>query len=84
MSTILFIMHMPSPVHGASMIGEYIRENRLINETFECHYVNMAIASRLEDIKKGAPSKIRDVLKKLQEIRKAVKRVKPDIVYVTP
>lgn len=83
-SKILFIMHMPPPVHGASMVGEYIHKNRLINETFECHYVNMAIASKLEDIRKKGPDKIWAVIKKMWQIRKAVKEVKADLVYITP
>lgn len=83
-SSVIFIMHMPPPVHGASMVGEYIHKSKLINEAFECHYVNMAIASRLEDIRKGGLGKIKDVMKKFLEIRKAIVAVKPDLVYITP
>lgn len=32
-SKVLFIMHMPPPVHGAAMVGKYIHDSRLINET---------------------------------------------------
>lgn len=28
---ILFIMHMPPPVHGAAMVGQYIHDSKLIN-----------------------------------------------------
>ena len=27
---ILFIMHMPPPVHGAAMVGQYIHDSELI------------------------------------------------------
>ena len=33
---VLFIMHMPPPVHGAAMMGKYIHESRVINEAFDC------------------------------------------------
>ena len=81
---ILFIMHMPPPVHGAAMVGQFIHDSELVNESFDCHYVNMAVATRLEDIGKGGWHKVKGILHKLMEIRKAVKLVKPDLVYITP
>ena len=81
---ILFIMHMPPPVHGASMVGQFIHDSELVNSSFDCHYVNLAVATRLEDVGKGGWHKAKGVLKKLMEVRKAVKSVKPDFVYITP
>lgn len=81
---ILFILHLPPPVHGAAMMGKYIHESKLINETFQCHYINLALAKNLQDIGKGGLRKLVDYLKLLQRIRKAVKSIKPDLVYVTP
>ena len=81
---ILFIMHMPPPVHGAAMVGQFIHDSKLINDSFDCHYVNMAVATRLEDVGKGGWHKVKGAWKKLLEIRKAVKQVKPDFVYITP
>lgn len=81
---ILFIMHMPPPVHGASMVGQYIHDSELINSSFDCHYVNLAVATRLDEIGKRGWNKVKGVLKKLMEVRKAVKTVKPDLVYITP
>ena len=31
-------MHMPPPIHGASMVGKYIHDSKLVNEEFECFY----------------------------------------------
>ena len=42
---ILFIMHMPPPVHGAAMMGKYIHDSELVNEKFECHYINPSLSS---------------------------------------
>ena len=81
---ILFIMHMPPPVHGASMVGQYLHDSELINSSFDCHYVNMAVATRLDEIGKGGWNKVKGVLKTLMEVRKMVKTVKPDLVYITP
>ena len=81
---ILFIMHMPPPVHGAAMVGQFIHDSELINDSFECHYVNMAVATRLEDVGKGGWHKVKGIWRKIWEIRKTVKEVKPDLVYITP
>lgn len=81
---ILFIMHMPPPVYGASMVGQYIHNSELINASFDCHYVNLAVATRLDEIGKWGWNKVKGVLKKLMEVRNAVKTVKPDLVYITP
>lgn len=81
---ILFILHLPPPVHGAAMMGKYIHDSKLINETFQCHYINLALAKDLQDIGKGGWRKLIDYLKLLQRIRKAVKSIRPDLVYVTP
>lgn len=81
---ILFIMHMPPPVHGAAMVGQFIHDSELINNSFDCHYVNMAVATRLEDVGKGGWHKVKGIWRKIRDIRKAVKEVKPNLVYITP
>lgn len=42
--SILFIIHMHSPIYGVAMIQKYIHDSLLINETFGCHYINLAMA----------------------------------------
>lgn len=81
---ILFIMHMPPPVHGAAMVGQYIHDSEIINEKYDCHYVNLTTAKNLQDIGKVGMRKLFDFFKLLKIIRRAVKIVKPQLVYVTP
>ena len=81
---ILFIVHMPPPVHGAAMVGQYIHDSEIINEKYECHYVNLTTAKNLQDIGKVGMRKLFDFFKLLKIIRRAVKSVKPQLVYVTP
>lgn len=81
---ILFIMHMPPPVHGAAMIGKYIHDFELVNSCFECKYVNLTIAQSLEDVGKGGIKKLRLFKQKLKEIKDAIKGFKPDWIYITP
>ena len=81
---ILFVLHLPPPVHGASMVGKYIHDSELVNRKFDCHYVNLTTATSLEDIGQGGVKKLWSFAKKLLEIRKAIRQVKPNAVYVTP
>lgn len=83
-SKILFIMHMPPPVHGAAMVGQYIHDSKLINREFDCHYINLTTAKNLQDIGKVGMRKLFDFFKLLRKIRHEVKVVKPQLVYVTP
>lgn len=80
---ILFIMHMPPPVHGAAMMGKYIHDSKVVNEAFECRYINPATAASLEDIGKVGVRKLRDFYSLLRKIRRTVKDFAPNLVYFT-
>lgn len=82
--TVLFVMHMPPPIHGASVVGQYIRESKLINETFDCRYIDITTAKNLEDIGKADFHKIGLFCKKIIQVVRAIHKKKPSIVYMTP
>ena len=82
--TILFILHLPPPIHGAAMMGKYIHESKLINESFDCLYINLTTARNLEDIGHFRVGKIIEFLKLLHRIRKKIRQLRPNLVYVTP
>ena len=77
-------MHMPPPVHGAAMVGQYIHDSELINGEFESHYINLTTAKNLQDIGKVGMRKLFDFFTLLKKIRRVVKDIKPQLVYVTP
>lgn len=81
---VLFVLHLPPPIHGAAMMGKYIHDSKLINGSFDCHYINLTTARNLEDIGHLRLGKVKEFVGLLQRIRKAIKELKPDLVYVTP
>lgn len=81
---ILMILHMPPPVHGAAMMGKYIHDSQYINTAFDCHYINLATASGLKDIGKFKMEKVFAFGRLLLHIRREVKRLQPQVVYITP
>lgn len=81
---ILFILHLPPPVHGAAMVGKWIHDSKLLNETFDCRYINLTAAANLSDIGKVGFQKVINFSKMMMRIRRSVKVFQPDLVYVTP
>ncbi len=47
---ILFILHLPPPVHGAAMVGKYIMDSHAINEKYVCDYINLSTSRDLAAI----------------------------------
>lgn len=66
------------------MMGQYIHDSKVINERFDCHYINLTTAKSLQDIGKGGVKKLWRFFCLLLRIVKEQVRVKPQLVYVTP
>ena len=82
--SVLFILHLPPPVHGAAMVGKYIHDSELINSEFDCQYINLSTASGLEDIGKFKIKKLFSFWYLIKRIRQTVIELKPAFVYITP
>lgn len=82
--TVLFILHLPPPVHGAAMMGKYIHDSKLINGEFDCHYINLTTASSLQDIGHWSAGKLWKYVKLLGRVAWNVIKLRPKLVYVTP
>ena len=81
---ILFILHLPPPIHGAAMMGKYIQESELINSSFDCFCINLATAGSLSDIGHVSLEKLLKYLLLLRYISHVVKEIRPELVYITP
>lgn len=81
---ILLALHLPPPVHGASMMGKYIHDSQIVNNAFDCKYFNLTLAKNLQDIGKGGLRKLIDFIKQIRALRKIVKAENPNLCYVTP
>lgn len=81
---ILFIMHMPPPVHGAAMVGQWIHDSKIINEEFDTYYINPSVSNNISEVGRVSIFKIWLFLKLLIRIIKAIIKFKPDLCYYTP
>ena len=79
---ILFILHLPPPVHGSSLVGEFINKSNLINTTFNCRCINLGTSKSIDEIgKNGFQKWVIYVLIILKTIKKLIV-FKPNLVYL--
>ena len=81
-SKILFILHIPPPIHGSSIVGKQISESKVINSTFDCRYINLSTSDKLDDIGKKAYSKLFRYISILWRVFKSLLIWKPDLFYI--
>ncbi len=58
MKKILFIVQLPPPIHGASLINSYVVNNPLIREKFSCKVLPLRFADAVADIGKFSVRKL--------------------------
>ncbi len=76
-------MHLPPPIHGATMMGKFIQDSDLINETFQCDYLNLSTSKNLSDIGKGKFRKLFIFFKLYLKVLSALLKNKYDLCYLT-
>lgn len=79
---ILFILHTPPPVHGSSMVGQFIKDCQTINETYDCSYINLGTSTTINEIGKNPLRKIVRYLSILGNLLKQLIRFKPQLCYL--
>ena len=47
---ILFIVPLPPPIHGSTVMSKYIKDSKLINDEFDCDYVNLSASRNMEEV----------------------------------
>lgn len=80
---ILFILHLPPPVHGSSVVGQCIKNSGIINQEFDCHFINLGTSRSLDEIGKNAGKKVFKYLSILSKVFGSLITHRPDICYVS-
>ena len=55
---ILFMLHLPPPVHGSSIVGQKLKDSELINHSFQTKYINLLISRIVNESGKTNLSKL--------------------------
>jgi glycosyltransferase involved in cell wall biosynthesis len=80
---ILFILHLPPPVHGAAIVGKYIQQSEFINSSFECSFINLSTSKHLRDIGENGFKKMLYILKLYYKVLSALFKKRFDLCYLT-
>lgn len=80
---ILFIMQLPPPIHGVSLMNSYVLNSQIIRKNYDIDFVNLQFSKSINEISKFSFKKIFKVLKYGFLILKKVLIQKPDLVYFT-
>lgn len=79
---VLFILHLPPPVHGSSVVGLHIKESKVINATFDCRFINLGTSATIDEIGKNAFGKIIRYFSILWQVIKNLFAHRPDLCYL--
>lgn len=80
---VLFILHLPPPVHGAAVVNNYIKTSRLINENYNTDYVSLATNTVLAETGKGSLKKFFKFISILWKVFRKLISKKYDLCYMT-
>lgn len=79
---ILFILHTPPPVHGSSVVGKAIKLSPVINEAFECSYINLSTSRAIDEIGRKPFTKIGRYLIIIIAVLKQLITNNPNLCYL--
>ena len=77
-------MHLPPPVHGASVMGKAIYDSQLIKNQFDCKFINLSASENVADIGKLSLGKVSFLFTSTLSIILNAIKFRPDLCYVTP
>ena len=83
MKKVLFILHLPPPVHGPAVIGEFIRQSKKINSEFDCTFLNLSTSSSINELGSGSLSKFFRFLQLIVKVKWQLIFNRPDLSYIT-
>lgn len=78
---ILFLLHLPPPVHGSSMVGQLIRDSRLINGSFDTKYINLLISRSVDESGSTSVSKLFRFIRSWFKLLFELIKEKPNLCY---
>lgn len=80
---ILFVLHYPPPIHGAAAIGLQIIESKLINDAFDCKYINLGTSITINEIGGKSFIKLFRYLSIFGQVFWELISNRPDLCYIS-
>ncbi len=71
-------------MHGSAVIGGFIRASKVINESFNCRFVNLGTSAAIEDIGRNNLRKAGRYISLIWQVNKQLITFRPELCYLTP
>jgi glycosyltransferase involved in cell wall biosynthesis len=79
---VLFLLHLPPPVHGSSVMGKAMYESKDINTAFNCRYINLILSRKVDETGSLSLGKFGRVVQLLFKLLSEIVFHKPQLVYL--
>ena len=79
---IVFILHLPPPVHGSSMVGQYIKDSKVVKNTFDAKFINLSTSLTIDEIGKKPFLKVSRYFKILLQVIISLIKGNPGVIYL--
>ena len=80
---VLFLVQLPPPVHGASMMNLYVKNSNQINDAFDAKFVDISPEKNIDGLGRFSPAKVVRTLMILYFAVLKYLKFKPELVYMT-
>ncbi len=81
MKKVFFILKIPPPIHGSTLMNQKVMKSNLLQTYFNCYYFPVSISNDVSDIGKISWEKILKVLKSYISLIFSLRKNNPDLVY---
>src|SRR5437868_12020924 len=80
---VLFIVQLPPPIHGVSVMNQYAVNNPFLKENYQIHILTLDFGQTLKDIGKIKLGKLIRMIRFLFKLCFELISFRPDLVYFT-
>jgi glycosyltransferase involved in cell wall biosynthesis len=80
---VLFVLHLPPPMHGAALVGSLIKSSDKINEQFQSEFINLSASNHLIEIGKFNFHKLYRIFKVQCSVLKKLIFNRYELCYIT-
>lgn len=81
MENILFVLKIPPPVHGSTLMNQKVLESKLLRQSFNCNFLAQSISTEVSDIGKFSVRKIINIFGAYSSLFNNLRMHKPKLVY---
>jgi len=81
---LLYLILLPPPVHGSSIMGELVFNSKVINSGYEIRCINIGISDKVSGVGKHSVKKLFRISKLFLLLLKEIVFFKPNCCYFTP